>query len=282
MRKVTLGLGLILAACGGGGSGGQDGAGGDDTPDAMIGTGTPTAFRFTDLDLRDPHIYVDALGCSDFTDGGLFVVNDEIQAGIEQDRDDPPDGLLDLSAVIVFRPLDQTSASNGMQIYFAECTAPLASTSCTPGTAAPVVATAANMQSGTCLTPVAGTTTAMYSPDPAMPAGPCFVSDGQSVTIDVAGIPIMLRDARVAATYSGNPATGMTSGLMIGFLTEADADAATLPADLPLIGGMPFSLVLPGGTGNCADHSDLDDNNGTPGWWFYLDFTAQTVPWTDN
>ena len=94
MRKVTLGLGLglSLAACGGGDGGGQDGPGGG--PDAMIGTGTPTAFRFTDMDLRDPHIYVQILACDDLTDSGAFVVNDEIQAGIENDQDDPPDGLL--------------------------------------------------------------------------------------------------------------------------------------------------------------------------------------------
>jgi hypothetical protein len=102
------------------------------------------------------------------------------------------------------------------------------------------------------------------------------------VTVDIAGIPIMLRDARVAATYGGNPATSMTNGLMVGFLTEADADAAMLPADLPLIGGEPISSILPGGTNNCAGHSDMDDNNGTPGWWFYLDFTAAAVPWSDQ
>ena len=280
MRKVIFGLGLTLAACGGGGGGNQD-AGGDDTPDAMIGTGTPTAFRFTDMDLRDPHIFVQIASCDDYTDGGLFVVNDEIQDAIQADGDDPPDGLLDLSPTIVFRPLDQTSATNGMQLYFADCTAPLAGTSCVPGSAAPVVASATNMSSGSCLTPVPGSTTDMYSPDVATPSGPCFVSDGQDVMVDIAGIPIMLRDAQVAAAYGGSPATSLTSGVMIGFLTEADANAAMLPDDLPLIGGSPFASVLPGGDGNCAAHDDKDNHEGQDGWWFYLNFTAQSVPWTD-
>ena len=53
------------------------------------------------------------------------------------------------------------------------------------------------------------------------------------------------------------------------------------PADLPLVGGRPVSSLLAGGTGNCASSSDKDRLDGVPGWWFYLNFTAQQVPWIE-
>jgi hypothetical protein len=263
---------LALAACGDDSGGG---GGGDAAP-----AGPPTAFRFSDLDLRDPHIMVDILGnCSDVTNSGVFVVNDEIENNITMDTDD--DGKLELSPTIVFRPLAQGSASGAIDVYFADCTAPIAGTMCVPGSTAPIRATATNMPSGSCLTPEAGTTTASYTPAITSPSGPCFVSDAQSITVDLSGIIVMLRDARVAATYVGSPATGLMNGLLMGFLTEADADAAILPEDLPLVGGQPVSSVLPGGTDNCATNDDKDTHDGASGWWFYLNFPATMAPWTD-
>jgi len=50
------------------------------------------------------------------------------------------------------------------------------------------------------------------------------------------------------ATYSGNPAQTLLNGLLMGFISEADANATILPATLPLIGGKPLSIVLPAAT----------------------------------
>ena len=63
----------------------------------------------------------------------------------------------------------------------------------------------------------------------------------------------MLRDARVAASYQGTPATGLTNGLLMGFLTEADANAAD-----PLLAALPASaratlLAEPTGDGYRLD-----------------------------
>ena len=106
-----------------------------------------------------------------------------------------------------------------------------------------------------------------------------------SLTITLSGIPVPLRDARLAATYSGNPAQTVLNGLLMGFISETDADNTILPANLPLIGGKPLSIVLPGGDPagpdrNCATFSDKDTNNGVVGWWFYLNFSAAKVPYT--
>jgi cysteine-rich repeat protein len=249
----------------------------------------PTAFRFADLDLRDPHVFVDFLGCRDVTDNGLlgFSVNGELQTNIQTDGD--ADGDLDLSPTIVFRPLAPTNAATTpMQLYFANCTAPLASTMCSPGTQAPISLTATSSTTMTCLSPLAGTTKVNppYTPSITSSVMPCFSSGSTTVTFDLSGIPITLQSARIAATYSGTPPTALLNGLLIGFISEADANATIIPASFPLVGGKPLSLLLPGGDPagpdkNCATHDDKDMNNGVSGWWFYLNFRATRVPWTE-
>jgi cysteine-rich repeat protein len=243
-----------------------------------------TAYRFSDLDLRDPHVLVSAFGfCLDVTDTliGTFSVNSAIQDSIQNDNDMPPDGKLDLSPTLVFRPLTQMNgATTALDFYFADCTAPMATTSCMPGPLAPSSVTATVASSGTCLSPISGTTHP-YTPAITNPTGPCFSSSATTVTLTLAGIPITLHDARIAATYSGSPATNIVNGLLIGFISEADADATTLPMSLPVVGGHPLSSVLPGGTDNCAGYSDKDLDNGITGWWFYLNFTAPKATWTD-
>jgi hypothetical protein len=120
-------------------------------------------------------------------------------------------------------------------------------------------------------------------------SAPCFVSNQSTVSVSLSGIPITLYDARIAATYVGNPSNQVVNGLLRGFVTEADADATILPMNLAVIGGKPLSFILPGGDPpgpdrNCRPTtlSDKDVNNGVSGWWFYLNFTATRATWSDN
>ena len=245
----------------------------------------PSAFRFNDLDLRDPHVTVSVFGCNDVTDNGLFgfAVNSELQTNIQTDGD--MDGALDLSPTLVFRPLTQTNAATTpLQLYFADCTAPMSSTSCAAGTQAPISVTATNSTTMTCLSPIANTTRP-YTPAITNTTMPCFSSGATTVSFDLSGIPITLTSARIAATYSGTPATQLLNGLLIGFISEADANATIIPSSFPIVGGKPLSLLLPGGDPpgsdkNCSSYSDKDTNNGVVGWWFYLNFRATRVPWT--
>ncbi len=239
-----------------------------------------TAFRFSDLDLRDPHVFVSFIGCRDVTDTQLvgFSVNNELQTNIQTDGDN--DGLLDLSPVLVFRSFNQAAATQPVELHFGNCTAPVGTTSCTAGTGtAPVMATATYNAASQCLTFLPGTVRP-YTPAITSTAGPCFVTNPVTVTIDLGGIPITLRDARVAATYVGNPATALSNGLLMGFISQADANTTIIPASFPLVGGMPLSALLPGGTNNCAAHNDRDLNNGVMGWWFYMNFPATRRPFT--
>jgi hypothetical protein len=239
----------------------------------------PTAFRFVDLDLRDPHIRVRFLGCRDVTDTALlgFSVNGQIASSLT--TDDDADGDLDFSPLLVFRPLDQGAETSSVDVLTGACTA-TDPTSCSSGGATPTPSTATNTAVGTCLSPLAGTTSG-YSPAITSPADSCFSTDEGTLNLVLADIPITLTNTRVAAEYSGDPATGMVDGLLSGFISEAVADATILPNTLPLVGGRPLSSLLAGGTGNCATTSDKDTVNGVVGWWFYLNFTAQTVPWVD-
>jgi len=101
----------------------------------------------------------------------------------------------------------------------------------------------------------------------------------------LAGVTITLEDARVAATYTGNPATGLTTGFVRGFISETEAQSITLPATLPLVGGQTLSAILPGGMGNgCANRGDDRDtgpDGTTRGWYFYINFTAPRTPYMD-
>ena len=244
----------------------------------------PTAFRFSDMDLRDPHVFVNFLGCRDVTDAQLvgFSVNNEIQKSIQNDNSMPADGLLDLSPTAVFRPLTQANgATTALDFYFADCTSPMASTSCKPGAISPASVTATIASTGTCMAPIAGTTKP-YSPAITNATGPCFATSSTTVTLSLAGIPITLHDARVAATFSGAPATNLVNGLLVGFISEADADATILPSSLPLVGGQPLSSLLAGGTNACPGYSDKDTDGAVVGWWFYLNFVATKATWSDQ
>jgi hypothetical protein len=244
-----------------------------------------TAFRMNDLDLRDPHVFINFISCVDVTDTALagFSVNAQLQASIQTDASSPPDGQLDLSNVFLFDPLDTNLASNTFASGAADCTAPLAGTSCSGFSASTLSGLAGLLSSGSCLAAVAGTTHGYTTPI-AEATAPCFSSPVGTIMLDLGGVQIPLQDAQIAATFSGTPINGTTNGLMKGFLLESDADIAIIPDSFPLVAGLPLSQLLPGGdppgsnNSNCAAHSDIDIRNGQRGWWFYLNFSAPIVP----
>lgn len=245
---------------------------------------TATAFRVSSLALRDPHAFtrIAMVLCVDITSN----LNTALSNAITMDGDG--DGALDLSLVQVFRPLDQRSGiTTPSDLTFPDCTAPMSSTMCTlPAGATRTAANATNQASGTCLGIIPMTTTTAFTPAPTTPSGPCYVSTVGDLTISLSGIPITLRQTSVGATYSGAPATQLVNGLIRGFLTEADANATTIPASVMTVGGMRLSSVLPGGMGCCRASTtagrEMDTlPDGTRGWWFYLNFTAQRVPYTE-
>jgi len=241
---------------------------------------TVTPFRFQDLDLRDPHVFVSFLGCHDVTDTQLYgySLNNELQKAIQTDG--TGDGQLDLNFVLIFDALEPGAASERVRLEECPCTAPQASTVCYGSNTTPIVLTATFSSSGTCLTTLAGTLHAGYSPAVTLPAAPCFVTTVFDFDLALGGgIFVPLRDAQIAGTLSGSPPDRLLNGLLRGFLRQSDADSLILPASLPLIGGKKFSTLLPGGTGACPAYSDKDTDSGVSGWWMYLNFVAAKVPY---
>lgn len=242
--------------------------------------GPPTVFRVDSLALRDPHVLVelDVLGCFDVTDNVPLTdsINDLIDASINTDGD--MDGCLDSSPLVALRPL-VTTAVGGEVVDF-RSGACADATTCGPGQGGAGSRSAYSTQAmGTCLQPLAGTTSG-YSPTPSSPSGPCFMSPVGDISLAfVGGVPLNLRAAQLAAGFAGDPTTELIEGLMFGFLLESEAEQLILPANLPVVGGKPLSSLFPGGADNCAGSDDRDVHESESGWWIYLDFTAKTVPW---
>jgi hypothetical protein len=233
-----------------------------------------TAYRITQLEMRDPHAYFSGIGgsCNDSNN----IANDALQRPI--DHDDNNDGYFDDSQVIVLRPLAQDDgAMTPVSVYFkAQCTTN--ATTCKPGPLAPGNDTATSAATGTCLSSIAGTVKP-YNPAVMSATGPCFSIGAVNVTASVFGTQVPLQQLQVGATYLGSPATGMMNGIIRGFLTQADADATSIA-----FGPFParLSSFLPGGQNNCASFSDKDILGMTEGWWIYFNFTATSVPWSEQ
>jgi hypothetical protein len=243
-------------------------------------------FRLSDLDLRDPHLHLSpGFGCFDITDQDIpgfagSAFNAQLEAAITGDSE--PDGLLDASYLLEFRPFDDGASALRVDIGSGLCSAPMAGTSCAPDpTAVPQTASYDGLTAGSCLAELAGTTRP-YVPAVAAVSGPCFVSLPRRVVFDLNGVTLPFEELQLAGDWTATPVTGFAGGLMRGFLSEAEAATVILPAALPVVGGQPITVLLPGGAGNCAGHDDRDSLNGDAGWWFYFNFPAASVLWTGN
>jgi hypothetical protein len=246
-----------LAACGGGGGG--DDTGGDDTSGDP-----PTAYRADFVELRDPHL---------FAVGGAFDVTDTVNESIAENliTDDPVDGKLDLSLVLVFRPLDPSASSTRADaVLSAACPPPADTTTCSADADSTVVESNATNSGSGCLAP-AGGTTGDYDPPITTPAGPCFVSDPELVELVASDVVLTLEEARIAGDYG---AGRIENGLLIGFMTEETAANTTIPEDTPIVGGdMLDTLLL---------EEDKDTGpGGASGWWFHINFSGGEVPYTE-
>ncbi len=243
----------------------------------------PIGFRVVQLRVVDPHLYVSLGGsCADIT---TYANDSLIKPAIEQDGDMPADGLLDLTILSVFQPLAQSAATSPMDVVFGECAVPFDATSCTGSpTSERVDSTAHNQATGECLGILAGTTNPAYAV-PVTPDGPCYVSDAESISVQLGSVVVPLEDAYLAGTYVGNPATQLVDGLIRGFISEAQAAATVLPADLPLVGGQPLSALLSGAAACTSGTIPADDRDigpgGVRGWYFYVNITSARVPYSE-
>ena len=227
-----------------------------------------TAYRFTALKLIDPHAWHGGL-CGDLTSLLNTLIGSQLTGTTS--------GNFNLSPLLVFDPLRQADGDKTtVGFTFGTCTA--TNTTCSPDQP-PTQLDGTSKGSGTCLDAIAGTLSdPEYNPTVTATTGPCFSTAAKAVDIDFAGLVVHLEDARIAAQYSGDPATGLVTGLIYGFLTNDEADMVTVP----ILGGM-LNEYLSGDPANCktgdAQHGDDRDNGGT-GWYVYASFTATQVSYT--
>lgn len=246
----------------------------DATVDAGAQPAPARAFRLTELSLRDPHFF---LATTDITDNpvlGSSVNGTLIRDGLTMDFDD--DGFIDLSIVAAFASFDSAAPSAEMRMVDASCP-PDAPAQCRldPGGGLDVQWTIENRANGTCLEPVAGTTSA-YSPAVTAPSAPCFVTTEQrDLTIDLGGIRIAMIACSVAASYDAG-GQRLVDGLIAGFVTDANAMQALLPSYLPLLAGSPVSDFL-----NDDDHDLEQSPTDENGFWLYLNFEAEMVEYDE-
>lgn len=251
-------------------------------PDARAGV-TPTALRLTSLHLVDPHAWILFLGvCFDATG----TLNAQIDGALNRD-DSPmnaPDGELDLSVLGVFEPLSVADQSQTpFELVFGTCTAPKETTTCSATSQDPRYgATVTSRTSGTCLDTIPNTL-GNY-PAPKLPEGPCFSSDEQDLQLVLAGVNIALTHAQVAAQYV-NGGSGLTKGLVRGFLSRAQADRIVVP--IPLVGDRYLTELLYGSGRSCKDDTtrgdlDVGPDGVTEGWWLYAEFTAAQAPYQER
>jgi hypothetical protein len=241
----------------------------------------PTAFRIVDLDLRDPHVWINVapFGCFDFTDDALPLglgpsFNESLQTAIETDGDG--DGLLDFSFILGFRPFSEGAVDLRIDAGCGLCTDPPATTTCDWDRQVVIPRTTSydGLSAGVCLEALPGTTSG-YNPPVAPTLGPCVVTDIGPVPIVIlviGGVPIILDEGRISGSLVGTPVFRLEDGLVRGFLSEAVADAILLPGPA---GDIVLSSLLPGGQGSCAPGDDRDILDDTPGWWFYLEHVAE-------
>jgi hypothetical protein len=242
----------------------------------------PTAFRINHMEVRDPHIFSDALFCSDITG----VANALLDQSLTQDKGPPTDGSLDINILPIFSPLAPDAASGAFALDLgATCTVPQASTACTSTGAQVTQSVATNLATGTCLAPIAGTTFSGYTPAISAATGPCFSSDAvDTIDVSLGTVTIHMTNAQIGGTYSGSPTT-LSNGLLRGFVSLDQARATLFPSTLPLVGGKTLAQLLAGGDTFCTrpgggNDLDVGPDGVTKGWYFYINYTAAQVPYT--
>jgi hypothetical protein len=258
-----------------GSSGVQTGApstpGDPNAPD--MAAGPPMAFRITELQLRDPHIFAGSMDLTEQEFLGVSVNRTLIPDKLTKDTDN--DGAIDVSVLALLSPYDPTaSPQTAPTLKFVSADCPLGGGACSPraGKGVDTTWTLEQRQSGNCLEPIAGTTSS-YQPAIVVPNAPCFQSTaGNDFMMDLGGIQIQVTAARISATYQDAPA-GLVRGLLASFVTRSAADAARLPSAAgSTVGGESLSTYI-----RMRDYDQSASPNGEDGFWMYLNFVAKPI-----
>ena len=280
---VLLLLALVVSGCGSSSSGSSATL----PPEGAVG------FRVNSLELQHPHFIFDEqnLGiCEDITfDDYEFLNIDGLNPQIGSRVDS-----LELNLVQLLDPIGMSEGDEGDATMFdSECTD---ETNCVPAEDGELaMADFTVSESEACLADDPGIYEGMWpdgrtsdlnTADPGELA--CYVSDTTSMalTLELEGesLTLPLQAVRIGARFDDDSATAVEDGLIIGFLSEEDADGIVVE-----FGSGSYNLgedLLPSdGAGGTAcepsTHCDGPDarvsHNGQCGWWFAFNFTGQRL-----
>jgi hypothetical protein len=219
-------------------------------------------FRIDQLLLRDPHLY---LGTTDLTDKSSLPVSVNetlIPGGLTMDYDN--DGFVDVSVVV---HID----GNQLHLVDARCK-PATRNQCQrhPAPRLDVEWTVENVESGECLKLPSSSS---YEPPISVPSTPCSrTTEGRDVEMTLGGVQISMTDAKVAIRRGGQK----IDGLIVGFVTQAKAEQATLPNYVPVLAGSPLSRYLLE-----SDRDGSQSPSGEDGYWFYTNFAAEPATYSE-
>lgn len=276
------------------------------------------AFRVVRLEVIDPHFYFDPFGtgvCHDITNPpGLLgsSLNGLTQQSLEQC--DPVGGgsvprcTHDFNLLAIFDPLNRTTGQGGALAdctyggdpceatvgFDDECTRCAGGVNCS-GVLTDAAATTYGVAGAghICLNAYAGTTGpnngGSYTPAIVPTDGPCAVSGAVALPLPLGTnfVTLPLQHLQLAGQFVGDPATGLTKGLMRGFVSETAADATMV--NFEVLASVPLSALLAGGQNSCAPSGGTNNNQddrdthppdnlgGELGWWFYIAFEAEAV-----
>ena len=233
------------------------------------------AVRVSSLEVVDPHLSVLFLDffCSDVTAQLNTLINESITI------DNDMDGFLDSSIITQFstdQPDYLTTRSLNARFVDGNCPDPLHSSPCEIITPTQYMTNTTFSESADCLFPIVDTTGG-YDPSPNTTGAACYATNPQTTTINVAGVELNLMGFQHAQRYQDM--LTMDQGLMMGFISEVDAEMLTFPMNIPVVGGQSLASLLPGGLGNCSETDDRDifTDGQTSGWWFYFNTTSELI-----
>lgn len=225
----------------------------------------PTAMRITSIGLRDPHVYF--VSC---TLDATATANSIFQMAVDD---------FTISTVGVFRPLDPSATTSPFDVYPEAMCMGGSPTDVCAAAGTQVMTTANNTATGACYTPDPSTLD-YPGTAPNSPTDNCFATDPETVTLNLNGAALLLEDAVVAGEYAGDR---IENGILAGFVTYATAMDVMVPN--PIGGGSErlYDLLRGGGCTGATDDDDPRTPGGATdeGWWFYIDYEAERVSWTD-
>ncbi len=270
-----------------------------------------TAFRIQTLSVRDPHfairdnvpLFGNPSGCADITDNPTQIsvplgspiqvpaVNALLAEALQPDPNEG--GAISLSLIVV----SDAFSTSGTGIPASALTATCATTS--SGCTDPVELASTTYDNGVCHTPIPNTMSTTWGASLNQPSVNCFQSAPKGITLSFSGIDLELLDAVVAGEWVGSPTSGIQKGVIRGFVTQASADSVNLLDSLGISdvsGTMRLSTLLPGGSNSSISMLGIsktftpcqaanssspnwwkDTHNGQPGWWFYINYTANLL-----